>query len=214
MTIIATNARVEVESTVGTATAITAITNADPGVVTSAGHGLTAGDIVKLVVTDGMVELNEQVVRVANATTDTFELEEIDTTNYGTFSSAGTNTWQEVTAWLTLAAATSVNLGDAAPNELDGTRLIDRKARTLYGLPGAIAGNLDIEHDPHAAAVQKFKAASTSDLLAIRVTWNNGNIALCGVKSAYSGGFNAGVNAIITGAIPVTVPAEIVEYAS
>lgn len=214
MPIIATNARVEVENTVGTATAITAITNADPGVVTSAAHGLTNGDVVKIVASDGMVELNNQVVRVANVTTDTFELEGIDTTNYGTYSSSGTNTWQEVTAWLTLAAATSVNLGDAAPSELDGTRLIDRKAVTLYGLPGSVSGSIDIQHEPHTAAVQKFKAADTSDLLAIRVTWNNGNIAVFGAKTAYSGGFSASVNNILTGAIPVTVPAEIAEYAS
>lgn len=213
MTIIATNARVEVENTVGTATAITGITNANPGVVTSAGHGLTDGDIVKLAISDGMVELNDQVVRIANSATDTFELEDLDTTNYSTYA-AGTNTWQEVSAWYTLAAATSVNIGDATPNELDGTRLIDKKAVTLYGLPGSISGTIDIQHDPQAAVVQKIKAASVSDLLSFRVTWNNGNIAVFGAKTAYSGGFSASVNNILTGSIPVTVPAEVMEYAS
>lgn len=213
MTIIATNARVEVENTVGTATAITGITNANPGVVTSAGHGLTDGDIVKLAISDGMVELNDQVVRIANSATDTFELEDLDTTNYSTYA-AGTNTWQEVSAWYTLAAATSVNLGDATPNELDGTRLIDKKAVTLYGLPGSISGTIDIQHDPQALVVQKIKAAAVSDLLGFRVTWNNGNIAVFGAKTAYSGGFSASVNNILTGSIPVTVPAEVMEYAS
>jgi hypothetical protein len=213
MAIIATNARVEVENTVGTATAITGITNANPGVVTSAGHGLTDGDVVKLAISDGMVELNEQVVRIANSATDTFELEGIDTTDFGTFA-AGTITWQEVSAWYTIAAATSVNLGDAAPSELDGTRLIDKKTVTLYGLPGSISGTIDIQHDPHSQAIQKLKAAAVSDLLAFRVTWNNGNIAIFGAKSAYSGGFSAAVNNILTGSIPVTVPAELVEYES
>jgi len=214
MTIIATNARVEVENTVGTATAITGITNANPGVATSAAHGLTNGDIVKLVATDGMVELNEQVVRVANVDTNTFELEGIDTTNYGTFSSSGTNTWQDVTAWYTLSAAASLNISDASPTEIDATRLIDSKTRTLYGLPGSVSGSIDIEHDPHSSAVQKLKAAAVSDLLAFRVTWSNGNIALFGGKTAYSGGFSATLNDKVTGSIPVTVPAELMEYAS
>ena len=213
MPIIATNARVEVENTVGTATAITGITNANPGVVTSAGHGLTDGDVVKLAISDGMVELNEQVVRIANTATDSFELEGVDTTDMSTFA-AGTNTWQEVSAWYTIAAATAVNIGDAAPSELDGTRLIDKKAVTLYGLPGSISGTIDIQHDPHSQAIQKLKAADVSDLLAFRVTWNNGNIAIFGAKSAYSGGFSAAVNNILTGSIPVTVPAELVEYVS
>lgn len=214
MSIIATNARVELENTVGTATAITGITNASPGVVTSAGHGLTNGDVVKIVATDGMVEIDDQLVRVANVTTDTFELESLDTTNFGTFSASGTNTWQEVTAWYTLAAATSVNIGDASPSEIDATRLIDRKEVTDYGLPGSVSGSIDIQHDPHSAAVQKLKAAAVSDLIAFRVTWNNGNIALFGAKSAYSGGFSANVNNILTGSVPVTVPGEIMEYES
>jgi len=213
MAIVATNATVQVENALGTATAITGITNANPGVVTSNAHGLANGDIVKLVVSDGMVELNEQVVRVAEVDTNTFELEGIDTTSYGTFAS-GTITFQEVTSWYTLAAATSVNMGDAAPTELDGTRLVDRKSVTLYGLPGSISGSIEIQHDPHSSAVQKIKAASTSDLLAFKVEWSNGNVAVFGAKTAYSGGFSAGLNSIITGSIPVTVPAEIMEYAS
>lgn len=213
MAIIATDARVEVENTVGTATAITGITNANPGVVTSAAHGLSNGAIVKLAISDGMVELDQQVVRIANATTDTFELEGIDTSNMSTFAS-GTITWQEVTAWYTVAASTGVNIGDSTPTELDGTRLIDKKQVTLYGLPGSISGTIDIQHDPHSAAIQKLKAASVSDLLSFRVTWNNGNICVFGALSAYSGGFAAAVNNILTGSIPVTVPAELVEYAS
>lgn len=213
MAILATDARVEVENTVGTATAITGITNANPGVVTSAAHGLSNGAWVKLAISDGMVELDQQVVRVANVATDTFELESIDTTNFSTYAS-GTNTWQEVTAWYTVAASTGVDIGNASPTEIDGTRLIDKKTVTLYGLPGSISGTIDIQHDPHSTAIQKLKAASTADLLAFRVTWSNDNKCGFGAITAYSGGWSAALNSIVSGQIPVTVPAELVEYVS
>jgi len=211
MTLIATDINLEVENTVGTATAITAITQDNPGEVTSAAHGLANGAWVKILTSDGMTGLNEQLVRVSNVTTDTFDLEGINTTNMSAFS---TGTFQEVTAWYTLCQATNIDIGNAAPSELDGTTLCSSKSITLYGLPGSISGTIDIQHDPSAAAVAKLKAASVSDLLAFRATWNTGAISAFAAKSAYSGGFSAALNSIVTGSVPVTVPAEIVEYAS
>jgi hypothetical protein len=211
MAIIATNARVEVQNATATALTVTAVTLADPGVATSAGHGLSNGDIVTFSVSDGMVELNEQAVRVANVTTDTFELEGLDTTDYSTWDSGAAT---PISSWYTIAASTSVNLGDATPSELDGSRLIDKREVTLYGRPGSTSGTIDVHHDPHSAAIQKLKAASVSDLLAFRVTWNNGNVCVFGAKTAYSGGFSAGNNQILTGSVPLTVPSEIMEYAS
>lgn len=211
MAIIATDARVEVENTTGTAITVTGVTKANPGVATATSHGLTDGDVVKFTVSDGMVELNEQVVRVANSDTNTFELEGLDTSGYSTWNS-GTAT--EVTAWYTIAAATGLNLGDATPSELDASRLIDKREVTLYGRPGSTSGTIDVQHDPHSSAIQKLKSASVSDLLAFRVTWSNGNVALFGAKTAYSGGFSASNNQILTGSVPLTVPSEIMEYAS
>ena len=67
-------------------------------------------------------------------------------------------------------------------------------------------------HDPHAAAIQYLKAAGTSQGIAFRVTWQDGSISAFVAQSAYSGGFSAANQTIVTGQVPVTVPAEIVEY--
>ena len=211
MAIIATNATIEVENATATALVITGVTKANPGVATCNGHGLSNGAVIKFVVSDGMVELNEQVVRVANVDTNTFELEGLNTTGYSTWDSG---TAVPISTWYTIAAATAINLGDAQPTELDGSRLIDKREVTLYGRPGSTSGSIDIHHDPQSAALAKLKAASVSDLLAFRVTWNTGQTALFGAKTAYSGGFSAGNNQILTGSIPLTVPSEIVEYAA
>lgn len=73
-----------------TAQNITAATKANPCVVTSAGHGYSNGDEVFINGVVGMWEINNRFLRVANVTTDTFELVGVDSTNYTTYVSGGT----------------------------------------------------------------------------------------------------------------------------
>ena len=78
-----------------TGTAITAITKASPGVVTSASHGLSNGDRVYISGVIGMTEVNSRVYIVANKDTNTFELTDlygsnVNSTNWTTYSSGGT----------------------------------------------------------------------------------------------------------------------------
>lgn len=73
---------------------ITAITEANPGVITITGHGYEDGEWLWLDSIGGMTELNNRFVKVANATTNTFELTDlddnnIDTSAYTTFTSGG-----------------------------------------------------------------------------------------------------------------------------
>lgn len=53
---------------------ITGITQATPGVVTAAGHGLSNGDRVKIKDVVGMVEVNDKIFKVAGVSGATFEL--------------------------------------------------------------------------------------------------------------------------------------------
>ena len=57
---------------------ITGATQADPVVVTSAAHGFSNGDFVDIEDVVGMVELNDIRYKVANVTTNTFELTDTD----------------------------------------------------------------------------------------------------------------------------------------
>ncbi len=65
---------------------ITAITKANPGVVTAPYHGLATGDEVFLSGIEGMTELNGRTVTVTVTGTNTFSIG-VDTTGYGTFTS-------------------------------------------------------------------------------------------------------------------------------
>jgi len=73
-----------------TAKDITAITKANPAVVTSSSHGYSDGDHVWIASVVGMTEVNGRRFTVANKTTNTFELSGVNSTDYTTYSSGGT----------------------------------------------------------------------------------------------------------------------------
>lgn len=70
-------------------TGITAITKANPAVVTKTGHGLVDGDVVKFSGIVGMVELNDGIFVVEQLTADTFALIDVDSTLYEAWASGG-----------------------------------------------------------------------------------------------------------------------------
>lgn len=75
-------------------TTITAISRANPGVVTDAGHGYSNGNLIFLSGIAGMTQLNQRYATVANATTNTYTLVDmfgvpINTTGYGAYVSGG-----------------------------------------------------------------------------------------------------------------------------
>jgi len=73
---------------------VTAITKASTGVVTAAAHGFSNGDLVKMIEVGGMTEVIGLVYKVANKTTNTFELNTeggvaVATTSYTTYTTGG-----------------------------------------------------------------------------------------------------------------------------
>jgi hypothetical protein len=98
-----------------TPTAITAITKANPAVVTSTAHGLNNGEKVVIVDVGGMAEVNNLEFTVANKTANTFELSGINSTNYTTYTSGGTVAEiVEVTSPYTEAQLFEVNYAQTA----------------------------------------------------------------------------------------------------
>lgn len=73
---------------------ITGATKANPGVITSATHGYSNGDWIYITGVGGMTQLNGNYYIVANATTNTFTLTDlngvpVNTTSYGTYTLGG-----------------------------------------------------------------------------------------------------------------------------
>lgn len=76
----------------GAETDITDITNTNPAVVTSVGHGRANGEKVRIKEVEGMTEVNlgyTNAYTVANKTDDTFELSGIDSSEWGAYTEGG-----------------------------------------------------------------------------------------------------------------------------
>ena len=96
-------------------TDITAITKANPAVVTAAGHGLSNGDRVYITGVVDMTEVNNLEFTVANKSTDAFQLSGINSSAYTTYGSAGTvGEITEITTTYTLAQLATINFAQSA----------------------------------------------------------------------------------------------------
>jgi len=73
----------------GSANALTAISNANPAVVTDSAHAITDGSVVKVGGVVGMEEVNDQVAVVEVVDANSYRLLGIDSTNYGVYASGG-----------------------------------------------------------------------------------------------------------------------------
>lgn len=165
--------RVEVAATYNTAKPVTAVTQADPGVVTSTAHALAEGVVGYFTGVEGMTELEGQVASVDNSLTNSFDLEDIDTTDFGTFS--GSADFVPVATWATLSAATQYEIGGAEIGQLDTTTLLDNQVQQEGGMLSVQSVTLSKFSDFQAAAAQLLiKAARKGELVVVRITLSNG----------------------------------------
>lgn len=71
-------------------TVITGVTQANPAVVSSTAHPYANGDLIVIQDIVGMTELNTRAFTIANKTTNTYQLEGVDSTSFGSYVSGGT----------------------------------------------------------------------------------------------------------------------------
>lgn len=165
------NVKIDLQSAKGVDKTITAISKANPGVVTAT-HDFVVGDYILMTV-QGMIQLNGRVFRVsAISTTVSFTLEAEDTTLYGTFTSGTANKITYGTSLGTVKGLTG-NGGDF--NFIDTTTVHDNIASQIPGLASPISYNFDNIWDVADAGLIALKSAS--DLKAqraFRFTFSDG----------------------------------------
>ncbi|MEK9918072.1 MAG: phage tail tube protein [Pelagibacteraceae bacterium] len=94
---------------------ITAITKANPAVVTITSHPFTNGDRIFVSGVVGMTQVNNREFTVAGATTNTFQLSGIDSSGFDTYTSGGTAAKiVEVTTTYTTAQLAEINHAQSA----------------------------------------------------------------------------------------------------
>lgn len=200
------------ESAIGTAISISGVTKANPGVATSVAHGLTDGKYIYLEV-QGMRQINQRVVRVANAAADTFELEGIDSTDYDTFVSG---TAKELTFGNSISSATTVSASGGEFDMIDTTTIHDSQKSEVPGLPSAISYEMDHKWDYADAGQIAMKAAS--DIQAIRAFkfqfGTGGKILVFAGYVGFTGAPGGSAQALVTCRSVVTTLGTATYYAS
>lgn len=161
---------VAMQSALGANKTITAITKANPGVVSSTAHGFANGAYVVLNVL-GMGQVDDRVFRVANQAANTFELEGENTTLYDTFTSGVAN---EITFGTTISTLTTLSASGGDFNFIDITTIHDLVKSQIPGAANPIAYNFDAIWDASDAGMIAMKAASDLKALrAFRFTFSN-----------------------------------------
>lgn len=150
---------ISIGSAVGTAKATTILSNANPCVVTSVGHGFTDGDIV--IVVSGWSRINGKAFRVSNDETDTFTLEGLNTTNTTIYpAGSGLGTVQEVTTFTQVAQVLSTSSTGGEQRFLTYQFL---EADNEVEIPTIKSGggfNFEIGDDPSLAGFAALEAAN------------------------------------------------------
>jgi len=199
MALSAIGTRVKIATAATAGKTITAITKANPAVVTSNTHALSVGTVVVITGVVGMTELNNRAFVVTAQDTNTFTLGGVDTTNYTTYTSGGTATPQTMTE---VVGVRGWNRAGTPAAEIDVTTLASTARERLSGLPdrGSVTMPVIISHtDPGQKAVRDKVGGvpvamqvnlSDGKSGAVMVSWNNFSDSL-ELDAAHTGEFSA-----------------------
>lgn len=207
------NVAIAMQSALAASVAVTAISKANPGVVTTgAVHGLATGDWVYLE-SNGMFQVNGRAFRVVVLTTTTFQLEGEDTTAYDTFTSG---TCAKATLGTSLTTATNVSGSGGDFDFIDTTTIHGNQKTQVPGLPNPATYTLENIWDVTDAGQKACKVASDSQSLRVFVfTFGTG-----GKKMAFAGYVGASLlpggqgQALVTTSIVITMFGSPTYYAS
>ena len=150
------NVDVKMQSAIAAAKTITAISKASPAVVSCTGHGYSNGDIV-FVLAEGMFQVDARVFRVSDVATDTFKLEDENSTEYDDFISG---TVAKVTLATNVTTATTISSSGGDFAMIDKTTIHANTRSEMPGLPNAISYTMEHIWDPSDAGLKAMKVAS------------------------------------------------------
>ncbi|WNW10129.1 phage tail protein [Pseudomonas sp. DTU_2021_1001937_2_SI_NGA_ILE_001] len=142
----------QIAATFGAVKPITAITNAAQGVVTSAAHGLADGDLI--LIESGWGRIDGSAARVADADTDDFILENIDTTDPVFYApGGGAGSLQSVLSWVEITKITAVSMSGGEQQFVTVGYLAEDNDRQYPTNRNPMSMQLTVEDQPAAAYV-------------------------------------------------------------
>lgn len=167
--------RVEVGITEGSPITVTEVTAANPPVATATAHGLLADSIAYFATATGMPRLEGQSVRLEAVAANSFDLEDLDTTNYGDFTAGSV---VPISAWSTLVSSTEYNKAGGEASSLDTTVLLDEQSQEEAGPLAAESVTFSgrMETIGSTALTKVRSVAREGGKLVFRITLKDGSV--------------------------------------
>lgn len=166
----------EIGSVFTAAVLASAISNANPAVVTAAGHDLEDGDVI--VVNSGWTRLNDRVARVDAAAADSFSLQGVNTSNLDVYTAgSGAGSVRSVSAWAQISQITEVATSGGDQQFTTFGFLEDDDDRQLPTTKNPISMTITVADDPLLAYVPVVEAADEDkEARVVRLKLPNGSV--------------------------------------
>ncbi|MDF3851352.1 phage tail protein [Achromobacter denitrificans] len=157
---------------------ITNISNANPGVASSAAHGLANGALIEL--KSGWQKLNERILRVADSAAGTFALEGANTLSPIQFpAGTGTGSFREITAFTQITQILEVSTSGGEMQFATYSFLENDFESQVPTQASAQSMEITIADDPSLAGYKALQvAAELREPRALRITFPNGSMIL------------------------------------
>ena len=144
----AIGSKVLISTTLGTAQAVSAISNTDPAMVTSAGHPFVAND--EILMYNGWDDVTDSIFRAKDPTANNFKLAELDTTDTDWYPAGASaqGTARKVSDWMEIGNITNITSEGGGAKTID-VRIISR--RNAISLPAGFESSkisLELAFDP------------------------------------------------------------------
>lgn len=171
-------ATIAIATTYGSVKTVTAVTNANPGVVTSAAHGLLNGAFYEL--KSGWQKISDRVFKAANVATNALDVTGIDTTDTNRFAAGtGVGSLREITAWTQIPQILEFTTSGGDQQFANFSFLEEDYERQLPTVTSAQSIQIGIGDDPSLPGYQALKAAGEARAIrALKVTLPNGAVLL------------------------------------
>ena len=205
---------VSIASGYGSSKTVTAISNANPGIVSATAHGFSDGDYVEI--TSGWSKLTNRVVRADTILTDSFAMEGIDTTSTTLYpAGAGAGSARDITGWTQLAQITN-STSEGGEQQFLTYQFLEADAESRIPTTKTAAGiTFTVADDPTLPGYILAKQANDDRLpRAALVTLSNGGKLLYNAYISLSVIPSLTVNELMTVQVTLSLLGEPVRYAS
>lgn len=197
----------QVSTGVAATKAITDISETDPALVTSVGHGLALGAVGRIESVVGMTELNGNLYVVDNPDADDFELAGVDATGYTPYTSGGTFAPLVFSAFCEL---TGVDQQDGTTDEIEVTTICSTAKEFETGLSDSGTLTLNYNFAPNTGVQAAIRAAKVAgEQVAVRITFPNSGGTIVMTGSVQQSSFSGAVSGVWTGSTTLKLSGEI-----